>query len=251
MDNRSSNAVAPSSQESESNGALSPVQDTQVDAHQDMPNLGAIRKSGQQEVLKALSQATGVEFNKTKDVVAYFQNFGQNSGGSDNAKGSGGNGELAELRNLVQGLQTQLEQKDRAVRQTSLQSQIKETAIRAGFDPDMLDIATGLFESSIDYDETGNFYIKGANGSVRLDAKGNPYTLNQLAKDILTSRPKLAASEGRSGTGNRFSQGAARNSDDIPDASQDIEAWKQWKERNGIGNRSFRGMTVNVNKPIT
>ena len=108
-----------------------------------------------------------------------------------------------------------------------------------------------LFESNIDYDEQGNFFVKGANGSVKLDAKGNPYTLNQLAKDILTSRPKLAAGEGRSGSGSRFSQGVARNPEDIPDASQDLEGWKQWKERNGIGQRSFKGMTVNINKPIT
>ena len=228
------------------------VDQTQVDT----PNLGAIRKSGQQEVLGALGKVLGQQFGKTSDAINYIAQLAQGAnGGSESAsKGnqssSKSGGELAELRNMIQGLQTQLEQKDQAVRRTSLQSQIKETAIKSGFDANMLDIATGLFESQIDYDETGNPYIKGANGSVKLDAKGNPYTMEALAQDILRSRPKLAADEGRSGTGSKFGQGVGRNDGDIPDASTDLEGWKKWKEQNGIGQRSFKGLNVSVNKPI-
>jgi hypothetical protein len=219
------------------------------------PNLGAIRKSGQMEVLQAISKAAGVDFSKPKDAVRFIESLtkGQNSGGSEQPKeGKAGkaNSEMAELRSMIQGLQTQLEQKDRAVRQTTLQSQIKETAIRAGFDSNMLDIATNLFESNIDYDDSGNYFVKGANGSVKLDSKGNPYTLEQLAGDILKSRPKLAADEGRSGTGSRFGQGVLRDSTDIPDASTDLEGWKKWKESQGIGGRNLKGMMVSMNKPI-
>jgi hypothetical protein len=239
---------------------VNPNNNVQVDnqnshVDRDIPNLGAIRKSGQREVLEALSKVAGVEFNKPKDAVKFIESLtqGQKSGGSESPKeGKSGkvSGELAELRSMIHGLQGQLEQKDRAVRQTTLQSQIKETAIRAGFDPNMLDIATNLFESNIDYDESGNFFVKGANGAVKLDSKGNPYTLEQLAGDILKSRPKLAADEGRTGTGSRFGTGVQRNPDDIPDASTDLEGWKKWKEQNGIGGRSLRGMSVSMNKPI-
>jgi hypothetical protein len=222
----------------------------------DTPNLGAIRKSGQQEVLGALGKVLGQNFSKTNDAIAYIEQLTRNNNGgsvsqesrSNNSNKSGG--EMAELRSMIQGLQSQLEQKDQAVRRTTLQSQIKETAIRTGFDANMLDIATGLFESQIDFDENGNFYVKGANGSVKLDGKGNPYTIEALAQDILRSRPKLAADEGRSGTGSKFGQGVGRSDGEIPDASTDLEGWKKWKEQQGIGQRSFKGLAVSVNKPI-
>jgi hypothetical protein len=258
MDNKTSNTVTPNSQQGSGN---SNIYDTQPEASQaestliDSPNLGAIRKSGQQEVLQALAKAAGVEFAKPKDAVKFIESLVQNKPGGtvtpkeEKSSGKVG-GELAELRSMIQGLQSQLELKDRSVRQATLQSQIKETAIRQGFDPNMLDIATNLFESNIDYDESGSFYVKGANGSVKLDSKGNPYTLELLANDILRSRPKLAADEGRTGTGSRFGQGVQRNPDDIPDASTDIEGWKKWKEQNGIGGRSLKAMSVSINKPI-
>jgi len=232
-----------------------PTQDNNVHEsvpHQDTPNLGAIRKSGQQEVLQALSKVTGQEFSKTKDVIKFVESLTKNTGGSEQAKGSksSGNGEINELRNMIQGLQSQLEQKDQAVRRTSLQSQIKETAVKAGFDPNMLDIATGLFESQLEFDENGNFYVKGANGAPRLDKTGNPIGLDALAQDILRQRPKLAVDDARSGTGSRFGQGVGRNDNEIPDASQDLEGWKKWKEQQGIGGRSLKGMNVSFNKPI-
>ena len=230
------------------------IDDQQVP--QDAPNLGAIRKSGQQEVLGALGKVLGQQFGKTSDAIAYIESLAKNTGGSDNANRNSqssqkSGGEMAELRNMINGLQQQLEQKDQAVRRSSLQSSIKETAIKAGFDANMLDIATSLFENQIDFDESGSFYVKGANGSVKLDAKGNPYTLEALATDILRSRPKLAADEGRSGTGSKFGQGVGRGDpNDIPDASTDLEGWKAWKQRQGVGQNSFKGLQVSVNKPL-
>jgi hypothetical protein len=257
MDSKTSNAAgAVNTQQSGQNiyDTQPKVDNNHVDTGSNLPNLGAIRKSGQQEVLQALSKVAGVEFGKPKDAVKFIESLVQNkvgdSGQSKEAKSSKTSSELAELRQMIQGLHGQLEQKDRAVRQTALQSQIKETAVRQGFDPNMLDIATNLFESNLDFDESGNFFVKGADGSVRLDNKGNPYTLELLAQDILRSRPKLAADEGRAGTGSRFSQGVARNPDDIPDAGTDLEGWKKWKEQQGIGGKSLRHMTVSFNKPI-
>jgi hypothetical protein len=216
-----------------------------------MPNLGAIRKSGQQEVLQALSKVAGVDFSKTKDAVKFVESLSKNNGGNVKpGKSSSSNGEIGELRNMIQGLQQQLAQKDQAVRQTSLQANIKETAVKAGFDPNMLDIATGLFESQIAYDENGNFYVKGANGAPRLDKNGNPVGLEALAQDILRSRPKLAADDARTGTGSRFGVGVGRNDGEIPDAATDLEGWKKWKESQGIGGRSLKGMNVSINKPL-
>jgi hypothetical protein len=215
----------------------------------DTPNLGAIRKSGQQEVLQALSKVAGVDFSKTKDAIKFVESLKSN-GGNGKPDKSSSNGEIAELRNMIQGLQSQLQQKDQAVRKTTLQSQIKETAVKVGFDPNMLDIATPLFESQIDYDDNGNFYVKGANGGPRLDKNGDPVGLDFLAQDILRQRPKLSADDGRSGTGSKFGMGLQGNQDEIPDASSDLEGWKKWKESQGIGGRSLKGMNVTFNKPI-
>jgi hypothetical protein len=249
-----SNAVTPNSQVADTNIYNTQDQHPVESENSEMPNFGAIRKAGQQEVLSALSKAAGVDFAKPKDAVKFIESMNKTQpGGSESpnqARSSKVGGELAELRSMIQGLQTQLEQKDRTVRQTTLQSQIKETAIRQGFDPNMLDIATNLFESNLDYDESGSFFVKGANGSVKLDKNGNPYTLELLAQDILRSRPKLANDEGRSGTGSRFGIGVQRSPDEIPDASTDLEGWKKWKEQNGIGGRNLKAMTVSMNKPI-
>ena len=40
----------------------------------DAPNLGAIRKSGQQEVLKALGNVLGQDFGKTNDASVSLNN---------------------------------------------------------------------------------------------------------------------------------------------------------------------------------
>jgi hypothetical protein len=244
------------SDNNQNDGSQDASQGSQQAVHSnDGPNLGAIRKSGQQEVLGALGKVLGQDFSKTNDAIKYIESLvnGQNGGAAqarEDRSNNRGNSELTELRNMINGLQDQLVQKDQAVRRSSLQSNIKETAIKAGFDSNMLDIATNLFESNIDFDENGNYFVKGANGSVKLDAKGNPYTLEALATDILRSRPKLAADEGRSGTGSKFGQGVGKNNNEIPDAGEDLEAWKAWKQRNGLAGNNFKGMTVNVNKPL-
>jgi len=217
----------------------------------EQPNFGAIRKSGQQEVLQALSKVAGVDFSKTKDAIKFIESMKSNAGNDTAPKSSrSSGGEIAELRSMLNDLQNQLVQKDQTVRRTTLQSQIKETAVKAGFDPNMLDIATPLFENQLDFDENGNFYVKGANGGPRLDKNGSPVGLDFLAQDILKARPKLGVDDPRSGTGSKFGMGVQGNPDDIPDAASDPEGWKRWKERQGIGGRSLKGMSVSFNKPI-
>lgn len=241
-----------------SDASQSQTEDQTVNDQQAQPNLGAIRKAGEQNVLSVLSKVSGQQFSNTRDAAAFVESLlqGNNAGDAQptktqsNSRSNQGNSEMAELRNMIQGLQEQVALKDQAVRRTSLQSNIKDTAVKVGFDPNMLDIATGLFESQIDFDESGNYYVKGSNGSVKLDANGNPYTMEALAQDILRSRPKLAADEGRSGTGSKFGQGVGKNNNEIPDASTDLEGWKAWKERNGIGGKSLKGISVSVNKPL-
>lgn len=219
-------------------------------------NLGQVRRAGEQSVLSVLSKVAGQQFSNTHEAAAFVEALlGQPKptvgDAQPKSKDSGrSTGEIAELRSMINDLHSQLKQKDQAVRTASLQSQIKEVAVRTGFDPNMLDIATGLFESNIAFDESGSFYVRGANGQMRLDELGNPYTLEALAKDILKAKPKLGVDNAPTGTGTKFGFGPTAGLNEIPDASQNMEGWKQWKQQNGVGTSNFKALAVTVNKPL-
>lgn len=224
--------------------------DEQKQQQQQQPNLGAIRKSGQQEVLNVFSKISGQTFNSTKEAADFFEAvLKQHNGGSEQPtkKPAKDNGEIAELRQMIQSLHSTIQEKEQTVRKTSLQSQIKDAAIKNGFDPSMMDVATSLFEQQISFDDDGSFYVKGQDGNVKLDQQGNPYTLDALAKDILKSRPKFAVEEQRTGTGSKFGMGPSSTA--IPNAAADMEGWKKWKQENGLGTNKFKGLQVTVNKP--
>jgi len=110
------------------------------DTQQTAPNLGAIRKAGQKEVIDVLAKVTGQQFGSTKDVATFVESLLQaksTSGGSEQPTkskadtSSKANGELLELRQMIQALNSRLEEKDTIVRKTSLQSQIKDVAVKA------------------------------------------------------------------------------------------------------------------------
>ena len=228
------------------------------DTQQTAPNLGAIRKAGQKEVIDVLAKVTGQQFGSTKDVATFVESLLQaksTSGGSEQptkAKAdtsSKANGELLELRQMIQALNSRLEEKDTIVRKTSLQSQIKDVAVKAGFDPQYLDLATGLFEQQIAFDDDGSTYVKGKDGTVRLDTKGEQFSLDQLAQEILKSRPKLAVEQPRTGTGTRFGFSSTGPGGDMPDAASDPEGWKAWKAANGHG-KGTKGIGVNMSRRV-
>ena len=219
------------------------------------PNLGAVRKAGQREVLDVLAKVSGQQFTSTKDAATFVEQIlkAQTSGGTEQPKkvetsSTKTNSEMAELRQMIQSLQSTLAEKDTIVRKTTLQSQIKEVAVKSGFDPQYLDLASGLFENQIAFDEDGSYYIKSKDGGVKLDQNGDPYTLDKLAQEILRSRPKLAVEETRTGTGTKFGFSATRAGGDMPDAATDPEGWKAWKSANGVGQKGTKGLGVNVVK---
>lgn len=226
------------------------------------PNLGQIRKSGQREVLDVLSKVTGQQFGNTRDAASFVEQlFKAQSTSGDAANNqtqarskeapSKANGEMAELRSMIQTLQSSLAEKDQVVRKTSLQSQIKEVAVKNGFDPQYLDLATGLFESQLAFDEDGSYYVKGKDGGVKLDQNGDPYSLDKLAQEILKSRSKLALDEPRTGTGTKFgfsSRADNQPGGEIPDAATNPEGWAAWKKANGVGRKGTMGIGVQMTR---
>lgn len=230
------------------NAAVSDNQQTQA------PNLGAIRKAGQKEVLDVLAKVTGQQFGSTKDAASFVETLLKsqaNSGDSVQSKkvdtsSSKATSEMAELRQMIQALNSKLEEKDTIVRKTSLQSQIKDVAVKTGFDPQYLDLASNLFEQQIAFDTDGSFYVKGKDGGARLDQNGEPYTLDSLAQEILKSRPKLAVEQPRTGTGTKFGFSATAPGGEMPDAATNPEGWKAWKQANGVGAKGTKGIGVNV-----
>jgi hypothetical protein len=222
---------------------------------QQQPNLGAVRKAGQKEVLDVLNKVTGQQFGNTRDAASFVESLlkaqtdGQNGGNEQPKKettSNKANGEMAELRQMIQALNSKLEEKDTIVRKTSLQSQIKDAAVKSGFDPQYLDLASSLFEQQIAFDTDGSFYVKGKDGSVKLDNNGDAYTLDKLAQEILKSRPKLANEQPRTGTGTKFGFSTTSPGGEMPDAATDPEGWKAWKTANGHGAKGGRGIGVSV-----
>ena len=229
---------------------------TQVDVDNQQPNLGAIRKSGQREVLDVLAKVSGQQFGSTKDAAAFVETLLKQSAGSESPEkqhqkdnsSNKSNSELKELRQMIQQLQSTIAEKDQVVRKTSLQSQIKEVAVRSGFDPQYLDLSTGLFESQLGFDDDGSYYVKSKDGGVRLDNDGQPYSLDKLAQEILKSRPKLAVEEPRTGTGTKFNFSATAPGGEMPDAATNPEGWKAWKQANGINSKGQSRIGVNMVK---
>ena len=226
-----------------------------ADNQQEQPNLGAIRKSGQYDVLNPLSKIAGQQFANTHDALAFVEgliaNSKKDSGGSDNQKQNEkkpiqSSGEIAELRQMIQSLQSDLKSKDTVVRQTNLQSQITASMSKNGFDPSMFDLASLEFEKHVAFGEDGSYFIKGKDGNPRLDKNGDHLTLDQLAGEILKSRPKLAKEEVRTGTGSKFGFNGSRDSGNIPNAATDPEAYKAWRKANGVGQRGLGGVGVRV-----
>ena len=224
---------------------------------QQAPNLGAIRKAGQREVLDVLSKVTGQKFSGTNDAASFIESIikaqNQQTGGTaepthqkDTTSGNKSNSEMKELRQMIQQLQSTIAEKDQVVRKTTIQSQIKEVAVRSGFDPQYLDLSTGLFESQLGFDDDGSYYVKSKDGGVRLDNDGQPYSLDKLAQEILKSRPKLAVEEPRTGTGTKFNFSATAPGGEMPDAATNPEGWKAWKQANGVGAKGTSKVGVNM-----
>lgn len=208
-------------------------------------NPGAIRKSTTQSLLNAMSQASGQQFESVEAALAYIARTSNLVGNAKPVEaetteprmGREESSDNTDLREQFSKLQRDLQQKERALRQKELDSEIIRT-MGEKFDPDLLDYALQKVKSNIQFKRDGSFAIVNQKGQERYGMDGNPLTLAGLINEVAQGNPKLLrGGNGQSGSGLKPGQGnfAGAPMDSIPDYSQDPAAFNAWAAKQGLG----------------
>lgn len=220
-------------------------------------NPSAIRKSQTQGILNALSKASGTNLSSVEDAVQFIaqQKSVQTQVGGNvqpveqrqpqqQARSVSNN----DLQEQFQKLQSELSSKETALKGKELESDILHS-MGDRFDSDLSDYALQKVKSNIQWNDDKTYSIVNAKGQERYGQDGEPLTLNDLVNEVAQGNPKLlkANSSTQSGSGLRPGQSkfAGSDLDAVPDYSRDPAAFKQWKQRNGLGKGiGLRGLTA-------
>jgi len=221
-------------------------------------NPGAIRKSQTQSILNALSRASGTELGSVEDAVAMIAKM--------SAQKTGGNAQPVEtqqtqakqtnrvttndLHEQFQKLQSELNHKERALRAKELETDILQT-MGDRFDSELSEYAIQKVKSNIQWNDDGTYSIVNSKGQERYGQDGNPLMLKDIVDEVAKGNPKLLkqTQSTQSGSGLRPNQTrfAGGDLDQIPDYTRDPAAFKQWKQRNGLGRGvGLKSMPVSI-----
>ena len=222
-------------------------------------NPSAIRKSQTQGILNALSKASGTNLSSVEDAVQFIaqQKAVQTQVGGNvqpveqrqpqQQTRSVSNNDLQEQ---FQKLQSELSSKETALKGKELESDIMQS-MGDRFDSDLSDYALQKVKSNIQWNDDNTYSIVNQKGQERYGQDGEPLTLKDLVDEVAQGNPKLLKqnSNTQSGSGLRPGQSkfAGSDLDAIPDYSRDPAAFKQWKQRNGLGRGvGLKGLNVAV-----
>lgn len=224
-------------------------------------NPGVIRKSTTSSILNALSQASGQEFQSVEAAIAYMaRTSSTKSGGSEQpvetsheeTRMGRETGDDNDLREQFQKLRQELNQKERALAQKELDSEIMRS-MGDKFDPDLTEYALQKIKGNIKFNRDGSYAIVNGKGQERYGMDGNPLTLKGLIDEVAQGNPKLLKQSIQSGSGLRpgQSQFAGAELDAIPDYSKDPAAFNAWASRNGLGKGvGLKGTTVKATNSL-
>jgi len=207
-------------------------------------NPGAIRKSTTVGILNALSQASGRDFNSVEDAVEYISRTQQRQTSDDHVKSveqpQQQTQHETDLQEQFVKLKQDLEQKERALRQKELDSEII-SVMGDRFDSDLLDYALQKVKSNIKFSRDGSYAIVNAKGQERYGSDGNPLTIKGLVDEVAQGNPKLLKqSQVSGGSGLRPGQErfAGAPNESVPDYSRDPAAFDAWARSMGLGKGS-------------
>lgn len=203
-------------------------------------NPGVIRKSTTQSILRAASQATGQEFESVDAMLAALARMSVQSTVAPQQpvevapqKNRLTNTDLAEQ---FQSLKSELAQKEQALRERELDSEIR-MAMGDRFDSDLVDYALSKVRANIQWQD-GAYSIVNSKGQIRYDSDGNPMTIQSLVAEVAKSNPKLLrqAASATPGSGLRPRQGMfGGEAETMPDYATDPAGFNAWAARNGLG----------------
>ena len=237
--------------------------DVNLEQGTDSPKVdpGKIRKSTTQNLLNALSNASGQTFESTEAALAWAARVGasQNNGGNVEpmdktniqSKGRQTTNDLAEQ---FQRLQQDLSVKEQRLREKELDSDIQRV-MGDKFDPDLLDYALTKVKSNVQWNDDGTYEIVNQKGQIRYGSDGNPLTITGLVDEIARGNPKLLKQNTlNGGSGLRPGSGrfAGAPEDSMPDYSKDPAAFNAWAQRSGLGkNVGLKGVGISVTNSST
>jgi hypothetical protein len=210
-------------------------------------NAGSIRKSTTNNILNALSSASGQQFDSVEAAIGYIArtasqktNVGNEQPVEPRQVGSKRNvrsNESNDLREQFAKLQSDLHAKERMLRQKELDTEILRT-MGDKFDNDFADYAMQKVKSNIKFGRDGSYSIVNSKGQERYGMDGNPLTIQGLVDEVAQGNPKLLkGANGSSGSGLRPGNGnfAGAPNETIPDYSRDPAAFNAWAQKRGLG----------------
>lgn len=213
-----------------------------VDQQSTEVNAAGIRKSTTQSILKAASQASGMDFDSVEALAAALARLGSMSQQvqpqvQQVEPQQSKRLTTTDLQDQFQALRQDLAKKDQLLRERELDQEIR-SSMGDRFDSDLIELALSKVKSNIQW-EDGTYQITNSKGQVRYGEDGNPLTISGLVNEVAKANPKLlrAASGQNTGSGLRPREGmfGATDSEVVPDYTQDPAAFNAWAQRNGLG----------------
>jgi len=228
----------------QSNAANQPKDDQAV-------NPAAIRKSTQASMLKALSNATGTEFQSMEDLISTVARLSQQAQLAKAPAQPQGETEeqkakrvtANDLQDQLQAMKQQFEQQQLALRQKELDSSIR-SAMGDKIDPAFSDYSINEIKRQL-VEQDGEWIVVDSKNRQRYSTEtGAPFTVKELIEEMGRNNPKLLrqslAPSGGSGLrpqGSMF-DGMPGDGEFVPDYTKDPAAFEQWASRKGLTKNS-------------
>jgi hypothetical protein len=232
---------------------------TQTTEQQQQVNPAAIRKSTQQSLLKALSNAAGTEFQSMDDLISTVARLSQQA--QQTTTQTQPQGETAEqkqkrvtandLQDQLQAMQQKFEETQRIARERELDISIRNS-MGDKFDNAFSDYAMSQIKKSL-FEQDGEWIVVDSKNRQRYTESGTPMTVQNLIEELGRTNPKLLrqAPQYQGGSGLRpqgsMFDGVPGDGEFVPDYTRDPAAFEQWASRKGLGKSGgLKGVSINV-----
>lgn len=198
---------------------------------------GVVRKSTQTRLLKAVSEATGVQIDNVDALVEIVSKAAQTKQAAPTQTESQVPTDLAKQLALMQ---EELANHKAAIAQKELENQLTR-AMGAQFDDEVQDYAMSKIKSQVKLVD-GAWVAVNAAGEVRYGVDGKAVTPAALVSEFAQTNQRLLKNATPQGTG--FQGGATSSSANVVPDPTDIVAFKAWAEKQGL--RGTNKMNIGV-----
>ena len=221
-------------------------------------NPAAIRKSTQQSMLKALSNATGTEFQSMDDLIATVARLTQQANAPKPQPAPAAETEeqkqkritANDLQDQLAAMKAEFANQQAQLRQKELDGSIRN-AMGDKFDPAFSEYTISEIKKSL-FEQDGEWLVVDGKNRQRYTGDGNPMTVRDLIEEMGKNNPKLLRQVPQQGGSGLRPQGAIfdgapGDGEFVPDYSKDPAAFNAWAMKRGLGrNAGLKGVTASV-----